>query len=89
MIKLILMTLGTSLSDLWQRILSQSNLASAIAHVYSAIAASKIAHVYINESIDLSLQIPIIQDTAVLPSLIEPQMPGLYVKVFYLSRVQY
>lgn len=66
-----------SFHDLWQQIMALSNLASATASVYSAISASKIAHVYINDSIDLSLQLPMLQETSVLPSLCEPQIPGL------------
>ena len=67
-----------SFHDLWQHILASSNLASAIASVYTAVSASKLAHVYINDSIDLSLQLPMISETSVLPSLYEPQIPGLY-----------
>ncbi|KAI5808728.1 nitrogen permease regulator of amino acid transport activity 3-domain-containing protein [Peziza echinospora] len=64
--------------ELWQQILAQSNLASAMAAIYSTISTSKIAHVFLNDSIDLSLQLPIIQETSVLPSIIEPQTPGLF-----------
>lgn len=67
-----------SFHDLWQHTLASSNLASAIASVYTAISASKIAHVYINDSIDLSLQLPMISETSVLPSLYEPHIPGLF-----------
>ncbi|KAF8459016.1 nitrogen permease regulator of amino acid transport activity 3-domain-containing protein [Terfezia claveryi] len=67
-----------SFHDLWQHTLASSNLASAIASVYTAISASKLAHVYINDSIDLSLQLPMISETSVLPSLYEPHIPGLF-----------
>ncbi|KAF8474787.1 nitrogen permease regulator of amino acid transport activity 3-domain-containing protein [Kalaharituber pfeilii] len=63
--------------DLWQQVLHSSSLASAITSVYAAISASKIAHVYINEE-GLSLQLPIVLETSILPSLTEPQVPGLF-----------
>ena len=68
----------SSFQDLWQNILASSNLASAIASIFCAISASKIAHVYINDSIDLSLQLPMVQEMSILPSPTEPQIPGLY-----------
>ncbi|KAI9716449.1 MAG: hypothetical protein M1812_005344 [Candelaria pacifica] len=68
---------GTPMSSLWTAILSKSALANAITKVFTAISASKIAHVAIGRS-DISLQIPQITSTPFLPSLTEPQMPGLW-----------
>ncbi|KAF8249359.1 UPF0171-domain-containing protein [Wilcoxina mikolae CBS 423.85] len=67
----------TSFSDLWRQILDQSNLAYAISRIYSDICQNKIAHVILNNSLGLSLQIPIVSEIAVLPSITDPQMPGL------------
>jgi nitrogen permease regulator 3-like protein len=66
------------MNALWQSILSTSSLAKGMSEVYHSIASSKIAHVIINNSFDVSLQIPIITETSVLPSIIETQMPGLW-----------
>jgi hypothetical protein len=63
---------------LWQSILTKSSLAKGMSEVYHSISSSKIAHVIVNNSFDVSLQIPIITETSVLPSIIEPQMPGLW-----------
>ncbi|KAI9696620.1 MAG: Nitrogen permease regulator 3 [Candelina mexicana] len=68
---------GTPISSLWNAILSKSALANAITKVFTAISASKIAHVVIGRS-DVSLQIPQITSTPFLPSMTEPQMPGLW-----------
>ncbi|KAI9814423.1 MAG: Nitrogen permease regulator 3 [Pycnora praestabilis] len=68
---------GTSINTLWSSILSKSSLALAISKVYSSISASKIAHVLISSS-SVSLQIPQIISTPVLPTITEPQMPGLW-----------
>ncbi|KAF8542065.1 nitrogen permease regulator of amino acid transport activity 3-domain-containing protein [Trichophaea hybrida] len=67
----------TSFGDLWRQILDQSNLAYAISRIYSDICQNKIAHVILNNSLGLSLQIPIVSEIAVLPSITDPQMPGL------------
>jgi len=63
--------------DLWAKIIAKSNLADAIAKVYNAISTSQIAHIVLNHRLDFSMQIPIISETSVLPSAIEPQFPGL------------
>ncbi|KAI5855746.1 nitrogen permease regulator of amino acid transport activity 3-domain-containing protein [Tricharina praecox] len=67
----------TSFGELWRQILEQSNLAYAISRIYSDISQSKIAHVLLNNSLGLSLQIPIVSEIAVLPTLTDPQVPGL------------
>ncbi|KAA8909174.1 nitrogen permease regulator of amino acid transport activity 3-domain-containing protein [Sphaerosporella brunnea] len=67
----------TSVGDLWRQILDQSNLAYAISCVYRDISQSKIAHVLLNNQLAVSLQIPIVSEIAVLPSLTDPQVPGL------------
>ena len=43
-----------------------------------SISRSKIAHVFINEAFDVSLQIPQTPSIAELPTAIEPQMPGVW-----------
>lgn len=66
-----------SVSELWRQIMDKSNLAYAISRIYSDIAHSKIAHVFLNNSIGLSLQLPMVTEISILPSLIDPQLPGL------------
>ncbi|EWC48408.1 hypothetical protein DRE_02177 [Drechslerella stenobrocha 248] len=68
---------GDSIHDLWQRILRESTLATAIATLYQGISASKIAHIKVND-FDFALQIPTMMETAVLPSISEPQLPGMH-----------
>lgn len=68
---------GTSFSELWKQILEQSSLAYAMSRIYTDISQSKIAHIFLNDNLGLSLQIPIITETAVLPGLTDPQVPGL------------
>ncbi|KAK6335552.1 Nitrogen permease regulator 3 [Orbilia brochopaga] len=68
---------GDSIHDLWHKILRESTLATAIATLYQGISASKIAHVKVND-FDFALQIPIMMETAVLPSISEPQLPGMH-----------
>ncbi|RPA99314.1 UPF0171-domain-containing protein [Choiromyces venosus 120613-1] len=68
---------GTIFADLCREILDQSSLAYAISRIYVDISQSKIAHVFLNNSLGLSLQMPIISEISVLPSITEPQVPGL------------
>ncbi|PWW76049.1 hypothetical protein C7212DRAFT_295720 [Tuber magnatum] len=68
---------GTSFADLSKDILDQSSLAYAISRIYIDISQSKIAHVFLNNSLGLSLQMPIITEISVMPSITEPQVPGL------------
>jgi hypothetical protein len=63
---------------LWHRILSQSSLAKALSEVYLSISTSRIAHVFINDAFDTSLQIPQISHISELPTSIEPQRPGVW-----------
>jgi hypothetical protein len=70
-----------SVGDLWRQILDQSNLAYVISCVYRDISQSKIAHVLLNNKLAVSLQIPIVSEISVLPSLTDPQVPGLSVSV--------
>ena len=72
-----------SFGELWRQILDQSNLAYAISRIYTGISQSKIAHVLLNRSLGLSLQIPIVSEIAVLPSLMDPPMPGLFVSFLF------
>ncbi len=71
-------SIDTSMTTLWHQILSKSGLAKALSEVYLSISTSKIAHVFINEAFDVSLQIPQIANIADLPTAIEPQMPGVW-----------
>ena len=66
------------MSSLWHTILSRSTLAKAISEVYHSISTSRIAHVFLNNSFDVSLQIPQLGATSILPGLIDPQMPGIW-----------
>ncbi|KAL7272998.1 Nitrogen permease regulator 3 [Rhizina undulata] len=63
--------------DLWKEITAQSNLAYAIARIYNDISQSRIAHVYLNNNLALSLQIPIVSEISVLPSITDSQLTGL------------
>ncbi|KAI9849504.1 MAG: Nitrogen permease regulator 3 [Sclerophora amabilis] len=67
-----------SMTKLWNLILVRSSLAKAMSEVFISISASKIAHVFLNDHFDVSLQIPQVQSIADLPSYIEPQMPGVW-----------
>ncbi|KAH0603798.1 uncharacterized protein H6S33_007457 [Morchella sextelata] len=64
-------------SELWRQILEQSSLAYAISRIFTDISQNKIAHIFLNKSLGLSLQIPITTETSVLPSITDPQIPGL------------
>lgn len=66
------------MTTLWHQILTKSTLAKALSEVYLSISASKIAHIFINDTLDCSLQIPQISSISELPTAIEPQMPGLW-----------
>jgi hypothetical protein len=66
------------MSVLWPNILAQSTLAKAISEVFHSISTSKIAHVFFNDNFDISLQIPQIGEISILPSLLDPQLPGLW-----------
>ncbi|TGJ71911.1 Nitrogen permease regulator 3 [Orbilia oligospora] len=68
---------GDSMHELWLRIIRESTLAAAIATLYQSISASKIAHLKVND-FDFALQIPIMMETAALPSISEPQLPGMH-----------
>ncbi|KAI9674795.1 MAG: Nitrogen permease regulator 3 [Caeruleum heppii] len=67
-----------SMTSLWHDIIAQSGLAKAISEVFLCISTSKIAHVFLNDTFDVSLQIPQISSISVLPSLVDPQMPGVW-----------
>ncbi|KAI9891816.1 MAG: Nitrogen permease regulator 3 [Vezdaea aestivalis] len=68
----------TPRSALWQSILSKSTLARAISEVFLSLSTSKIAHVFLSDNFDISLQIPQIGETSQLPGLMEPHLPGLW-----------
>ncbi|KAI9801009.1 MAG: hypothetical protein M1825_003543 [Sarcosagium campestre] len=69
---------GTPMPFLWTEILSKSSLAKAMSEVFLSISASKIAHVFIGDSFDVSLQIPQPDSISRLPTIKDPQMPGLW-----------
>lgn len=66
------------MATLWHQILSKSTLAKALSEIFLSISASKIAHVFISDALDCSLQIPQVSSISELPTVIEPQMPGLW-----------
>ena len=66
------------MAPLYHKLLSQSSLAKAISTLYKSISNSRIAHISLTPAVSLSLQIPIPTSTPVLPSLISPQLPGLW-----------
>ncbi|KAF2156034.1 hypothetical protein K461DRAFT_221379 [Myriangium duriaei CBS 260.36] len=70
---------GINISILWPQIMQASTLARSIAHIYTAISASKIAHVSIGETVDASMQIPWTMSTSNAPTPADPQTPGLWV----------
>ena len=76
--KLTLVELNPPLAPLYHELLSQSGLARGLAHVYSSISNSQIAHVSLTSKLSISLQIPIPTSISVLPSLTAPQLPGLW-----------
>ncbi|KAI8143878.1 nitrogen permease regulator of amino acid transport activity 3-domain-containing protein [Fennellomyces sp. T-0311] len=55
---------GTPYDVLMQSILRDSSLARDIKQIYAAISTNNIAHIIINDFIDLSLQIPVFGDMA-------------------------
>ena len=63
---------------MYQQILSQSRLAKAISTLFNCISSSKIAHIRLTPTLSLSLQIPIPTSTSILPNLLSPQLPGLW-----------
>ncbi|EPS36732.1 hypothetical protein H072_9692 [Dactylellina haptotyla CBS 200.50] len=73
---------GDSIHELWSRILRESTLADAIATLYQQISASKIAALKVND-FDFALQIPIMMETAILPSISEPQLPGMHLTTLH------
>ncbi|KAI9761370.1 MAG: bHLH/Zip transcription factor [Chaenotheca gracillima] len=68
-----------TITRLWNLILTKSTLAKAMSEVYLSVSASRIAHVFLNDHFDVSLQIPRVQTITDIPSYIEPQMPGLWI----------
>lgn len=63
---------------MYQQILSQSSLAKAISTLFNCISSSKIAYLHLTPASPLSLQIPIPTSTSILPSPIDPRIPGLW-----------
>ena len=68
----------TPITALWTSICTRSPLAKAIAHMYEKISVSQIAHVNLNNTFEVSFQIPQAISTMYVPTATEPQMPGLW-----------
>lgn len=73
----MLISVDLRYSELWRQITDNSSLAYAMMRIFQDISQSKIAHVLLNNNFALSLQIPIITEISVLPSITDPQVPGL------------
>ncbi|KAE9985665.1 hypothetical protein EG328_007079 [Venturia inaequalis] len=65
-------------TSLWQKIMSTSVLATALAEVYDKISTNQIAHINLGAGAEPSFQIMQAVSTQVIPSATEPQMPGLW-----------
>ena len=66
-------------SALYSELLARSSLARAISSVYTSISSNRIASVTLGPGISISLQIPPITSTSVLPSATDPPaQPGLW-----------
>ena len=76
--RLIIVGPNPALAPLYHELLTGSPLAKAIANVYTSISTCRIAHVSLTPSLSLSLQIEMPTSTSTLPSLIQPQLPGLW-----------
>ncbi|EER30034.1 Nitrogen permease regulator 3 [Coccidioides posadasii str. Silveira] len=68
----------SSLSSVYEELLSQSSLAQAIATIYRSISTSKIASITLTPHTTMSLQIPPLTSTPYLPGPMEPAYPGLW-----------
>ena len=67
-----------SISATWRKIVNTSPLAKSIAIMFDAISNDKIAHVHFDATFSTSFQIPQRDSIPYLPSVLEPQMPGLW-----------
>ncbi|KAL9617262.1 MAG: hypothetical protein Q9160_007943 [Pyrenula sp. 1 TL-2023] len=69
----------TSISTLYSNILHRSSLARAIAQTFTSISANKIASATFTSEVSISLQIPPISSTPILPLATDPPtQPGLW-----------
>lgn len=69
----------SSTPTLYKELLSRSSLATAISVLHASISTSRIASVTLSPSVPMSLQIPPVTSTSVLPSLTDPpSQPGLW-----------
>ena len=62
----------TNMTSLYAEILSTSSLAKAIASIYNSISTNRIASVTLSEEVSISLQIPPVTSTSVLPTATDP-----------------
>lgn len=76
------------MSKLWTQIISTSPLARAIVMTYDAISRSKIAHVHLTDTLDVSFQIPQPMSTPYAPTPTEPQLPGLWLTTANLAETE-
>jgi len=65
---------GTPYSQVMQSILAESSLARDIKHIFTALSSNSIAHVIVNDFIDLSLQLPVVGNQPKLSMML--QYPG-------------
>ncbi|KPI44278.1 Nitrogen permease regulator 3 [Cyphellophora attinorum] len=65
----------SSTNVLYNDLLKQSSLATAIATIYRTISTSRVAAVTFSPDVSLSLQIPPVTSTSYLPSLTDPPIP--------------
>ncbi|KAJ2957961.1 hypothetical protein NQZ79_g6399 [Umbelopsis isabellina] len=65
---------NTPYSQVMQSILAESSLARDIKHIFTALSTNSIAHVIVNDFIDLSLQLPVVGNQQKLSMLL--QYPG-------------
>ncbi|RPA84669.1 hypothetical protein BJ508DRAFT_412433 [Ascobolus immersus RN42] len=68
---------GTSFEKLWTQILESSDLARNMKVLYESISKSEIADINLNNNTRLSIQIPQLLQIPFLPTLSDPQMPGI------------
>ncbi|KAL6717810.1 Nitrogen permease regulator 3 [Lecanora helva] len=66
------------LSTLYRELLAQSSLAKAIATLHNSISNLRIAQLALTPLTSLSLQIPVATFISSLPTLLSPQLPGLW-----------
>lgn len=77
-LKLTIVSVGTSLNNLYSDLVNQSSLARAICTLFTSISASKISSLTLNPDVSISLQIPPLTSTPYLPGQNDQAYPGLW-----------